>query len=112
MPTPATRGAATAFRSASRSGIWGSEGGFRPIADVADALSPSGERYAGLAACCLAAVERGWTTSPSDRKSVVSGKSVSVRVDIGGCRIIKKNKRNTACTKTIIEMNRNNKKYH
>src|SRR3546814_16409436 len=25
-----------------------------------------------------------------DRKSVVSGKSVSVRVDLGGCRIIKK----------------------
>src|SRR3546814_18374176 len=65
MPTPATRGAATAFRAASLSGIWGSEGGFRPIADVADALSPSGERYEGLAACCLAAVERGWTTYPS-----------------------------------------------
>src|SRR3546814_11142024 len=28
-----------------------------------------------------------------DRKSVVSGKSVSVRVDLGGRRIIKKNKR-------------------
>src|SRR3546814_14675739 len=28
--------------------------------------------------------------SPSDRKSVVSGKSVSVRVDLGGRRIIKK----------------------
>src|SRR3546814_14269567 len=26
-----------------------------------------------------------------DRKSVVKGKSVSVRVDLGGCRIIKKN---------------------
>src|SRR3546814_11820607 len=26
----------------------------------------------------------------ADRKSVVSGKSVSVRVDLGGCRIIKK----------------------
>src|SRR3546814_12620052 len=30
----------------------------------------------------------------SDRKSVVEGKSVSVRVDVGGCRIIKKKKRN------------------
>src|SRR3546814_17845677 len=29
---------------------------------------------------------------PRDRKSVVSGKSVSVRVDLGGCRIIKKKK--------------------
>src|SRR3546814_14756085 len=27
--------------------------------------------------------------SGTDRKSVVSGKSVSVRVDIGGCRVIK-----------------------
>src|SRR3546814_21033118 len=30
--------------------------------------------------------------TPADRKSVVSGKSVSVRVDIGGRRIIKKKK--------------------
>src|SRR3546814_15559848 len=30
-----------------------------------------------------------------DRKSVVSGKSVSVRVDLGGRRIIKKKKRST-----------------
>src|SRR3546814_17767419 len=31
-------------------------------------------------------------TAPGDRKSVVSGKSVSVRVDTGGRRIIKKKK--------------------
>src|SRR3546814_15669535 len=31
----------------------------------------------------------------SDRKSVVKGKSVSVRVDLGGRRIIKKKKKNT-----------------
>src|SRR3546814_16821835 len=31
--------------------------------------------------------------SSADRKSVVSGKRVSVRVDLGGRRIIKKNKR-------------------
>src|SRR3546814_12437792 len=31
----------------------------------------------------------------ADRKSVVSGKSVSVRVDLGGRRIIKKKKRQT-----------------
>src|SRR3546814_17271635 len=30
---------------------------------------------------------------PADRKSVVSGKSVSVRVDLGGRRILKKQKR-------------------
>src|SRR3546814_9429298 len=30
---------------------------------------------------------------PEDRKSVVSGKSVSVRVDLGGCRTIKKKKK-------------------
>src|SRR3546814_20580218 len=31
-----------------------------------------------------------WVATPSDRKSVVSGKSVSVRVDRGGRLIIKK----------------------
>src|SRR3546814_16001881 len=44
---------------------------------------------------------RGWPMTPvlkaraseSDRKSVVSGKSVSVRVDLGGRRIIKKKNR-------------------
>src|SRR3546814_14301510 len=34
-----------------------------------------------------------------DRKSVVSGKSVSVRVDLGGRRIIKKKNKNTKSTK-------------
>src|SRR3546814_17771915 len=36
-----------------------------------------------------------------DRKSVVSGKSVSVRVDLGGRRIIK-NKNTTNTIKTVI----------
>src|SRR3546814_13867485 len=38
--------------------------------------------------------ETGWLPDqiPSDRKSVVEGKSVSVRVDLGGRRIIKKKK--------------------
>src|SRR3546814_19668235 len=35
-----------------------------------------------------------WTAKRLDRKSVVSGKSVSVRVDLGGRRIIKKKKKN------------------
>src|SRR3546814_11068093 len=33
-----------------------------------------------------------WTETERDRKSVVEGKSVSVRVDLGGRRIIKKKK--------------------
>src|SRR3546814_12198012 len=37
---------------------------------------------------------------PADRKSVVSGKSVSVRVDIGGRRIIKQKKTNKLQTDT------------
>src|SRR3546814_15024118 len=41
-------------------------------------------------------IEEGWPNEPvsesTDRKSVVSGKSVSVRVDLGGCRIIKTKK--------------------
>src|SRR3546814_19349850 len=32
--------------------------------------------------------------NPADRKSVVSGKSVSVRVDLGGRRILNKKKKN------------------
>src|SRR3546814_15183916 len=35
--------------------------------------------------------DRGHAADGADRKSVVSGKSVSVRVDLGGRRIIKKN---------------------
>src|SRR3546814_1430433 len=38
---------------------------------------------------------------PGDRKSVVSGKSVSVRVDLGGRRIIKNKKINTTQLQTI-----------
>src|SRR3546814_13377885 len=41
------------------------------------------ERYGGV------------STRRGDRKSVVEGKSVSVRVDLGGRRIIKKKKNNT-----------------
>src|SRR3546814_15522449 len=38
-----------------------------------------------------------------DRKSVVSGKSVAVRVDLGGRRIIKKKKTNTNETRITPE---------
>src|SRR3546814_14344691 len=37
--------------------------------------------------------ERPYDATRADRKSVVSGKSVSVRVDLGGRRIIKKKKK-------------------
>src|SRR3546814_19968200 len=40
--------------------------------------------------------------APGDRKSVVEGKSVSVRVDLGGRRIIKKKTiNNTQCVRAI-----------
>src|SRR3546814_12875849 len=42
------------------------------------------------AVCLLAAVLAHQAVQPTDRKSVVSGKSVEVRVDIGGGRCIKK----------------------
>src|SRR3546814_12975909 len=41
-------------------------------------------RHGGIAVC-----------APIERKSVVAGKSVSVRVDLGGGRIINKKKKNT-----------------
>src|SRR3546814_15841078 len=43
----------------------------------------------------LPALPPGGAASGEDRKSVVSGKSVSVRVDLGGRRIIKKKKNTT-----------------
>src|SRR3546814_20012874 len=48
------------------------------------------------------AVERGGGVffRPSDRKSVVKGKSVSVRVDLGGRRILKKKISNLHRTKS------------
>src|SRR3546814_14998858 len=42
---------------------------------------------------CLDAIEIGDQRLGQDRKSVGSGKSVSVRVDLGGRRMIKKKKR-------------------
>src|SRR3546814_18098177 len=44
-----------------------------------------------------------WTaTSTSDRKSVVEGKRVSGRVDLGGLRILKKKKKHDIVTIKII----------
>src|SRR3546814_11342586 len=42
---------------------------------------------------CGDATPRDCANGPADRKSVVEGKSVSVRVDIGGRRTIKKKKK-------------------
>src|SRR3546814_11886591 len=43
--------------------------------------------------------------TPLDRKSVVSGKSVSVRVDVGGSRILNNKKHHTINNKHIIPEN-------
>src|SRR3546814_14519260 len=45
----------------------------------------------------------GETAKSADRKSVVKGKSVSVRVDLGGLRIFKK--KTTTTNNTINELN-------
>src|SRR3546814_2061134 len=48
---------------------------------------------ATIAASATAEAAAGWSSArTTDRKSVVSGKSVAVRVDLGGRRIIKKKK--------------------
>src|SRR3546814_16698317 len=51
-------------------------------------LTASGERY-DMAALTAAHQTLPFGSRVRDRKSVVSGKSVSVRVDLGGRRIIK-----------------------
>src|SRR3546814_19703577 len=47
---------------------------------------------------------------PGDRKSVVEGKSVSVRVDLGGGRIIKKQSRETMTEDIKIKTKRDTRK--
>src|SRR3546814_20187787 len=53
------------------------------------------ERFCEPAFVHLVASSGGLAHHGLDRKSVVSGKSVSVRVDLGGRRIIKKKKQST-----------------
>src|SRR3546814_6336335 len=53
-------------------------------------LSSGGAAERGASASHSCTPTPAWM-SPSDRKSVVSGKSVSVRVDLGGRRISKNN---------------------
>src|SRR3546814_14407054 len=55
-----------------------------------DAVSRSLRRLRPTSACCLVPNWIACTCGTQDRKSVVVGKSVSVRVDLGGRRIIKK----------------------
>src|SRR3546814_4311816 len=66
---------------------------------------PRGRPSAGAAQDQVRSARRG---PEADRKSVVEGKSVSVRVDLGGRRIIKKKKRNasnyTYCNPDILLM--------
>src|SRR3546814_11970573 len=69
------------------------------LAKVVALLAAAGVRFVLYRAVLLGAVRRGLQARTartpaggSDRKSVVEGKSVVVRVDLGGRRIIKKKK--------------------
>src|SRR3546814_11894159 len=61
---------------------------------IDDASSGTGPKSADRARCAFDRAERHTRgrTHPQERKSVVTGKGVSVRVDLGGRRIIKKQK--------------------
>src|SRR3546814_17578415 len=69
-------------------------------------ISPSRTRRASPASTSRSTKASGWRSArkrPRDRKSVVEGKSVSVRVDLGGRRIIKKtNKSMNRCTSVVV----------
>src|SRR3546814_12252872 len=61
---------------------------------------PRSGTHAGVWTC--------WPTPTADRKSAVSGKSVSVRVDLGGRRNIKKKKRGHSHTNDADYINYDN----
>src|SRR3546814_12880243 len=67
--------------------LLGSEGGLSQLRQAARRLDRMAAEHPLLAEA-LASLDR------ADRKSVVEGKSVSVRVDLGGRRILKKKKSN------------------
>src|SRR3546814_19749106 len=50
---------------------------------------------------CVAVLNIAQEQFVQDRKSVEKGKSVSVRVDLGGCRLIKKKNKNNEDERTI-----------
>src|SRR3546814_20545781 len=53
----------------------------------------------------------GYPGAAADRNSVVAGKSVSVRVDLGGRRVIQKNNRPTEDTLTFTHHTEHDKTY-
>src|SRR3546814_11545749 len=82
-------------RRASRS-TTGPDQCFAPLGEVGDLAAPIGHARPGIRARRLirntpaAAITLSWIQLQLDRKSGVEGKSVSVRVDLGGRRHIKK----------------------
>src|SRR3546814_8196675 len=62
-------------------------------ADFGIIFARTGEGRQGITEFIVDADTPGFQVTRVDRKSVVSGKSVSVRVDLGGRRIIKKKKK-------------------
>src|SRR3546814_11820148 len=56
-------------------------------------VAGSSPAYPAIGPCALPAAAPRRSTRPYDRKSVVWGRGVSVRVDIGGRRIIQKKKK-------------------
>src|SRR3546814_17109001 len=95
LADPAQRDAADGFVMAHPQGtpfhrpawLTGVERGTGNRAHMLAAVAPSGE-IAGLLP-----LHHVRSALFGDRKSVVSGKSGSVRVDLGGCRVIKKKKK-------------------
>src|SRR3546814_13281734 len=75
--------------------------------DLLHTPSPMPQRQSGPPASVLCASMQARSTRPAtgDRKSVVKGKSVSVRVDLGGRRIIKK--KNDSETHDITQLDHN-----
>src|SRR3546814_16341940 len=65
-----------------------------PAQQPVDAARPQGVDGEDLVAVAAHQRDQAVQRQQGDRKSVVSGKSVSVRVDLGGRRIIKKKKNN------------------
>src|SRR3546814_13658619 len=81
---------------ASSCGQWGARGGWRGVCDGTQlrsahfALAPDSALGLLRHAQTSDAINDIRDSSQEDRKSVGSGKSVSVRVDLGGRRLIKK----------------------
>src|SRR3546814_14685501 len=68
---------------------------FNPYGETVFVVTTADKFNADADAKAKAAGEK----SPEDRKSGVEGKSLSVRVDSGGRRLIKKKKKNTTATR-------------